>query len=263
MSLATAASRPWSPRRWWGLVLLVFIVQLGLIFWLGERSLVRAPAPATGLVLRFADSDSEALLALRDPTLFVLPHSPTDARPAALADHRPAVPALAWPEPTTLPPPTLDQPGAAFTRFVASNVFDSVRPPAPPAPIPVLPALPPQPLQVRQSAVRLEGELAQRRLVTPLDLPSQTNRDILRDSVVRLLVGADGVPRSLTLLSGSGSAEADQYALDQARGARFQPLASATTRLAPDALGNLSRGQMVFLWRTVFLPATNAPPADP
>ena len=263
MSPAFAASQPWPRRRWWGLVLLVFAGQVGLIFWLGGRSLFPPPTPAAGLTLRLAGSNSAELLALRDPTLFVLPHSPADARPAALPAHQPAVPALAWPEPTNFPPPILDQPGAAFTRFVASNVFDSIRPPATPAPLPILPALPPQPLQVGRSAVRLEGELAQRPLVTPLDLTSQTNRDILKDSVVRLLVGADGAPRSITLISTSGSAEADQCALDQARGARFQPLATAAASLAPDALGNLSRGQMVFLWHTIPLPATNATPAGP
>ena len=72
--------------------------------------------------------------------------------------------------------------------------------------------------------MRLEGDLAQRRLLAPLDLRSWTSRDILTNSVVRLLVDAEGLPLSVTLLSGSGAQEADQHALDQAKAARFEPL---------------------------------------
>jgi hypothetical protein len=263
MTPASAASQAWPRRRWWGLVVLVFVAQVLLIFLLGQTTPGPVRKAAPGLTLRLAGKGSAELLALRDPTLFVLPRPPGAARPAALRASRPEAPALAWPAPTTYPPPALDQPGAAFTRFVASNLFDPLRPPVTAQPRLSLPVLPPPPPQADRSSVRLEGGLAQRRLVTPLDLPSQTNRDILRDSVVRLLVGADGVPRSVALLSGSGSAGADQLALDQARGARFEPLDRNPVSPAPDPQVGLAQGRMIFLWHSVPLSATNAPSVSP
>ena len=263
MISALAASRPWPRRRWWGWVVLVFLVQLILIFSLGEIAPRRPRAPAPGLTLRLAGNTSAELLALRDPTLFVLPRPQGLARPTGLNTPRAGAQAVTWPEPTNYPPPALDEPGAAFTRFVASNAFDAARPPATPPPRLTLPTLTPQPAHPAQSVVRLEGGLAQRRLITSLDLPSQTNRDILRGSVVRLLVGADGVPRSVTLLSDSGSPEADRVALDQAREARFAPLNHSPASSAPDPTADLSRGQMVFLWHTVPLPPAKPPTANP
>ena len=53
MTSAPVESRPWSRRRWWGMVALVFGVQLALIFWLGDRTPVhprrRPPRPRCGL----------------------------------------------------------------------------------------------------------------------------------------------------------------------------------------------------------------------
>ena len=54
MTSASVESRPWSRRRWWGMVALIFVVQLGLIFWLGEpharfaRVRPRRPHPPPG-----------------------------------------------------------------------------------------------------------------------------------------------------------------------------------------------------------------------
>jgi len=258
MTSAFGVSRRWSRRQWWGWVVLVFIVQLALIFWLGETAPKRPRTPAPGLTLRVAGDVSAGLLALRDPTLFVLPRPRGVARPTELGVPRPEAHSVEWPELTNYPPPALDQPGAAFTRFVASNVFDAVRAPALPPPRLTLPTPPVRPPQPAQSAARLEGDLAQRRLITPLHLPSQTNRNILKPSVVRLLVGADGVPRSVTLLSDSGSLEADRLALDQAREARFSPRNDGPAGSILDPTANVSRGQMVFLWHTV-----PPPPANP
>ena len=67
MTSALAEPRPWSRRRWWGMVGLVFGVQLALIFWLGETSPVRPRPPAPGLTLKLAGSASADLLALAIP----------------------------------------------------------------------------------------------------------------------------------------------------------------------------------------------------
>jgi hypothetical protein len=263
MTSSLGASRPSSRRRWWALVMLVLTVQLVLIFWLGETSPKRPRAAAPGLTLRLAGKGSAELLALRDPTLFVLPRPQGITRPGGLNTPRPEAHAVTWPEPTSYPPPALDEPGAAFTRFVASNAFNAAWPPATPPPRPTLPTVAPQPERPAQSIVRLEGDLVRRRLITSLVLPSQTNRDILRDSVVRLMVGAEGVPRSVTLLSGSGSPEADALALEQARGARFEALNRNPASAVPEPTNALSWGRMLFLWHTMPLPLTNPPPVKP
>ena len=256
MSAALGVSRPSSHRRWWGLVGLVLVVQLGLIFWLGERTSRHPRAAVTGLTISLAGRGSAELLALRDPTLFVLPRSPRMVRSAALSAPPMQAGAIAWPEPTNYPPPALDSPSAAFTRFVASNTSQPFLAPVAPLPQPTLPTLTPQAVTPGHSTARVEGPLAQRRLLTALNLPAQTNQEILRESVVRLMVGADGAPRTVTLLSSSGSAEADRLALDQARGARFEALSAGP---APDPRAGLTLGQMVFHWHTVPAAASNAP----
>src|SRR5207245_8560915 len=74
--LSTKALLPevWSARRWVGAVLLVFVLQLGAIFWLIDRTPVRVRQAASGPRLRLAGPGSAELLALEDPTLFALPH---------------------------------------------------------------------------------------------------------------------------------------------------------------------------------------------
>jgi hypothetical protein len=252
-------------RRWWGLVALVFVAQLGVVFWLGERSPALPRPHAAGLNLRLLDNNSShaLLLALRDPTRFVLPHGPDEGSLRRLNAFRPEAPAYVWADPTNYAPPALDQPSVAFTRFVASNAFDAVHLPPPPAPPATVPRLSPAPAAGGQSTVRVTGDLAQRRLTTPLQLPCQTNVQILKESVVRLLVGADGLPRSTTLISSCGLAEADLLALQEAQAARFEALPASPLALASAEVGNLTRGQMIFSWYTIPLQATNVSLATP
>ena len=153
--------------------------------------------------------------------------------------------------------------GTVLNRLVETNSFTLPLPLARPEPQLTLPEPSPQPISAGQSAVRLEGGLARRRLMTPLDLRSQTNRDILTNSVVQVLVDADGLPRSVTLLSSSGSKLADQQALERASAARFEPLSRNPPGPTPGPTAYLGLGRMVFLWHTIPEPPTNAPPASP
>ena len=165
------------------------------------------------------------MLALNDPTLFALPHREASPGPEPWRTPRPESPSFQWPEPTNSLLLAVDQLGATFNRFIETNGFDSLQIPAKPEPNLTLPDLPPVAVSAEQSALRLEGGLAQRRLITPLALRSFTNLDILSNSVVQIVVDADGRPVSPpTLLSGSGSRDADQDALDTARAARFEPV---------------------------------------
>src|SRR3974377_1514190 len=84
MTCASVESRPWSRRRWWGMVGFIFSVQLALIFWLGQTSPIRPRPAAPGLTLKREESASAGLLRLNDPTLFVLPHAQGPAGLASL-----------------------------------------------------------------------------------------------------------------------------------------------------------------------------------
>ena len=73
-----------------------------------------------------------------------------------------------------------------------------------------------------------------------------------------MVVNGTGVPVSAILLPpGSGSKEADQYALERARTARFEPISVEGPRRLTNPLAELTWGEMIFHWQT--LPVTNSP----
>ena len=263
MSSAPVESRPWSSGRWWGLVALIFGVQVSLIFWFGDTAPIRPRPAAPAFTFKLAGSAAADLLALNDPTLFVLPHRQGSAGPAGLKTPRPESHSFQWPEPTNSLLLAVDQLGTVFNHFIETNDFDSLQLPAKPMPTLTLPRLPPLVISAEQSELLLEGDLAQRRLITPLPLRSWPNPDILTNSVVRIAVDAEGRPVSVTLLSGSGSEAADQNALEQAQAARFEPVGRNPAETARRSTAPLSWGRMVFRWQTFPPPPTNTPAASP
>ena len=256
MTSALVEWRSWSQRRWWGMIGLIFGVQLALIFWLGDASPISPRPAARTFTFRLAGSASSELLALHDPTLFALPHP-------QLVAPRPEFHSFVWSEPTNYLLPPIDQLGASFNRFVETSIFNSLPPPAKPPPDLTTPALPAWPASAEHSTVRLEWDQAPRQLLTPLELRSWVSPDILTNSVVQIVVGAEGTPASVTLLSGSGSRAADQEALEQANAARFEPLGRNPLGTALNPVATLSWGRMIFRWHTLPPPPTNAPAASP
>jgi TonB family protein len=263
MTYVPVESWSWSRRHWWGVVALIFIVQLALIFWLGETSPIRPRPAAPAFTLRLAGDAANELLTLRDPTLFVLPRPEGHPAPAALKESPPVVPPFAWPESLRPPLSAAGQLGATFQRLAATSNSIPLFPQVKHNPHPTLPELVSPPVSPGQSTIRLEGGLAGRRLVTPIELRSWPSREILTNSVVRLLVDADGLPQSVTLLVGSGSREADQHALAQAAAARFEPLGRNPLGPRPSPTADLSSGRMIFLWHTLPPPPTNTTIVSP
>jgi TonB family protein len=262
MTSASVEPRPWSPRRWGGMFVLIFLVQLGLIFWLGTRKPVLSRPATAALTLHFAARASAELQALYDPTLFTLPHAEGFSGSIWQRVARPEIRSFEWSAPPNRLPRAVDQIGAVFTRLVETDYLDTLQQPAQAEPDPTLPHLPPLALLKDQSVLQLEDGLAQRRLLTPIQLKSWSNPDILTDSVVRVVVDAEGRPVSPTLLSGSGKAAADQYALDQARDVRFEPLSRNLAEAAPNPMARLSWGKMVFRWHTLPAPPASTPAAN-
>ena len=246
----------WTRGQWLGIIALVCALQVALLFSLGDSKPKPHSAPAQAPVLRVADASAGDLLALMDPTIFALPHRRGFSGPGWLLVPPQEFQAYVW----SNPPGWLELPvadlGQAFQQFIQTNSFNTFE---------VLPQLQPEltwPTLTKtrglpqESGFRVTGDLAGRRMLTMPVLPPQPNPELLTNSVVQLVVDAAGVPVSLTLLVGSGKKEADQYALAQARAARFQP---ANPAGKPSALAGLSWGLLIFEWHTI-PPLTNAPP---
>ena len=154
--------RAWTARRWWTLVGLVFLAQIGLVVALGVKKLPSVRAVAGVPVLRLVAATNE-IIELNDPTLFALPGDRDFA--AAIRTRPPANtnlthPSFRWPAPPEWLPLTADHWGDDFVRFMQTNQFAvwslDFKPP-PPAPPP---APPDRPAPPRQSSLRLRGELA-------------------------------------------------------------------------------------------------------
>jgi hypothetical protein len=248
----------WQPRRWWWLVLLVFGLQLGLIFWLGESAPPRSQAPRFVPMLRLAGNSTNLLLVLNDPTLFALPHQEGFSGPAWLnLKYQPILPSGAPQEALLLALPAR-QLAADFSRFIETNFSDFLHTPAMSTPDLELPRLQETELTSKPSTLVIEGELAGRRLTTSKELPAWHCAELLTNSVVQLIIDGQGWPRSVVLLVASGFKPADDEALSRARSARFEPLPGITgPERAVDALKNLAWGQLVFQWQT--LASTNGP----
>lgn len=253
----------WTLRRWLSLCLIVFAVQMALIFWLGERKLISprpsAPAPVLALV---TDSTTE-LLALRDPTLFALPRRQGFAGLAWLTvtnGQLPVVDSTETPRWLELQPAQL---GASFHLLVDTNLPTSSHTLSLPEPELNWPRGTTSEISF-PSVVRVEGSPPLPNLLNPMQLPAwppkmlgPTDTDLVTNSVVEIMIGGEGRPVSWTLLAGSGSRSADDFALNQARNARFkvqEPIVSQGPA-SLEALSQLRWCRLVFEWQT--RPGTN------
>jgi hypothetical protein len=256
--------RPHPRRRWWGLVVVVFALQLGLIFWLGARTPPQRRQVANAPALQLAGTAALEQLGLSDPTLFALPHQHGFSGAAWLSVPQPEFQSFEWSAPPRWLQLPLNQLGATFNEFIQTNNPGSS--PSPPQPEPELtvPDSAPVALSRQRSELLLVDDLARRRLLAPPQLPSFRHTDILSNSVVQMAVDAQGKAVSFTLIPpGSGSAEADQYALKEARAARFEPLSAGGPELPASRAAQLTWGKMIFEWHTLPVPPANPPAAGP
>jgi len=261
MNPLALASTGWSPRRLTCTIAGVLLAQVALVLWLGQRE---RPLPqrstfrtAISLVVDKASATQfEQATALDDPTLLALPGLNGFSGPAWLRFE----PLNYQPTESTEPPHwlALDDKslGATLSQFLEANGIPPSR--VADKPLPPLqryePNYPNEPVP-QSSQWRVEGGLATRRLLAPLELKSWPHSEILSNTVVQAVVDADGYTISPTLLSASGLAEADVYALKLTTGARWEPLPRAGG--AEAGLDSLTWGKLVFQWHTLPLPATN------
>jgi TonB family protein len=204
-------------------------------------------------------SGSEELLALQDPTLFVLPHRDNFSGEAWLKAPAQEFAPTNWTEPPLPLPLPPEELGAAFATFMQTNSPSRFHPNtgalidgADLGPVPMPPI-------TNSFTLRVEGDLAKLRLLTLLRLPPQTSADLLTNTVVQVLVDAQGYPFSAVVLSKSGSDAADADALALAKTVRFEP--AETPALGVVLPDKMTSGKLIFEWQTQPPPATNAPPA--
>ena len=261
MNAAVREPTRWSARRWIYTVAGVFALQVGLLLYVGQ---VAEPLPArppfrTAIYLVTDPSSKEQLYRLptvSDPTLFALPGETGFSGPAWLRPQPIEFRPERWSEPQRWLAVDEQTLGSEFARFVATN---SITPPLTAnRPLPPLTRYEPNfvndPLP-RSSRLHVEGDLASRPLLAPLELRSWPSPDLLGSTTVRAAVDADGFTHSAVLLGECGSKEADLYALKLVNQARFRPL----PRAARDRTGSgpLAWGKLIFHWRTMPLAATN------
>ena len=248
---------PWMYGRWLTIIALVFAAHVALIFVFGGRKQIVPRAVANVPTLKLADNSSE-LLALNDPTLFVLPHQKDFASAFWLQTAALKQPSFRWTEPPRWLPLSADELGLAFNQLMQTNHFASFELQLKPPLKLSTPGSPVEPALAQNSTLRVEGELAQRQLPSSINLTNWPYADVIAPSKVQVLVDPAGNVISTVLLPpDSGFTATDQYdqadqrALELARALRFTP----TSRLTV--------GRMIFDWHSVPPPATNAPDASP
>jgi len=251
-------SSSWSNRRWCWLVLLVFALQLVLIVYLSEKGGVRTPAPfKTSIRLvdrRSIDTETAELFAIRDPTLFVLANPRGFSGSAWLRvepfpyslTNRTAAPQWLAPDTGEL--------ADEFAQFVGQTTDWPV--PHSEKPRPLLSQIEiPDTGSVLQPTLRIEGDLAQRRLLSSNALPA-AQPGILTNCVIQVIVLDDGRTFSATRLVSSGSAAADEQAGQFALAARFTRLNDPSGSLLSHS-GRITTGTLVFEWLGTNEPRTN------
>jgi TonB family protein len=234
----------WGGSRWIFLITLAVTMHLAFVFLLGTK---RAPAAsAHGNVPEFnlANTTSE-LIALTDPTLFVLPH--WNELSAATLREPPEIdsPSFHWTEPPQFLAPLTERYGVAFHTFMATNESGNSRLDFKPLAQMTFPAVKIESILPQNSTLEFSSELAQRRMLNNLAVPTLAYNDVIAPSRVQVLVGKDGNVASVVLLESSECEAADQKGLALARAVRFAPATGLTL------------GEITFNWHTV--PATNAP----
>ena len=256
MISAPVETQGWSRRRWWLAIIFVLLLQAALVFLLENRS-PATPRPAVFTpVIHLRENISLAPLAVSDPTLYVLPHREGFSGAAWVNKmFSPNFSPVDWSEPPRWLKLSADKLGENFREFVAANAAPEFPIIPTVAPVSLAPQLFSMPAPPAGSTVQIEGSLARRRLLAPLPLRAWASAELLTNSVVQLLVNAQGNAVSTVLLSGCGSGEADQNALALATAAQFEPITNAAE--------NVTLGTMNFHWGTLPPPATNVPAPVP
>jgi hypothetical protein len=238
-------SEGWTKKKFFLVLAFVLVLHVALIFLFGTKKQIVPRAVTNVPHLQLPDKPNE-LTALSDPTLFVRPNAHDLV--TIFWRHIPAVtqPNFTWTEDPRYLPPAQEDFGIALRKYENKNdaaEFPLNFKPEPKSIAPPVAYFAPVP---QVTTMQISGELAQRRLLNTIELPSPQYNDVIDRSKVQVLVDTAGNVFSPVLLESCGVGEIDQRALQLARYLRFAP--------APQ----LTFGEITFTWHTV---PTNTIPA--
>lgn len=245
-------SEGWSRKKFLLILGFVFGFHVALIVLFGTKKQM-VPRPATNVPhLQLANSANE-LIALSDPTLFARPN----AHDLVTAFWR-HVPPVSQPnfdqseEPPRYLPPAPGNFGTVFRNFMQNTRPEEFPPSFKPEPQLTAPDVAFDVTMPQATTLQISGELARRRLLNSVELPSLPRNEVIPPSKIQAQVDATGNVRSAVVLkdiaNNGTDNDADQKALQIARQLRFAP-----------AQG-LMFGEITFTWHTVPLTSTNAAP---
>lgn len=252
---------PWSTRRWLAVMGLFFLSQVFLIWWLGESRPPQARTPEAQPGIVQPVEIPSAILELADPTLFYRPtwHGFSGAAWLAIGAHEYQSPE--WTDPPRFLALEENQLGGTLRELVVASqpkpfqLSEKIEPSITPVPM-----LGPETALPAESYFELQGTLAFRAPDRWPPLPSRPSADLLRDTLLRVGLDADGwVCSAIVIQPGSGDADADRLALETIRTVRFAP----AKRSAAASVGSgIVFGTAAVHWMTVPpVPAiTNTPP---
>ena len=240
----------WSRQRWFYWVTVALAVHVALIFIFATRKQILPRAVKQVPQFQLAARTGE-LVALINPTLFALPNAHDFAAAIWLKTPTIPPPSFRYAEPPGWLPLAVGDLGKRFNDFIQTNTPAKIQPDFKPEPPLAAPASVHEPAPPKKSSLIISTELAQRRLIRPLDVPAWSGNDVIAPSRVQVLVDSAGEVSSAVLLPEGNpldhDAAADQLALGLARTLRFAP--------GPD----LMFGELIFNWHAEPLSTTNGP----
>jgi hypothetical protein len=207
--------------RFAALVLLIFVVQVTLIFWLSDRrtpmAASRPPQPEVVLV----NEDPHELLRFWNPSLFGLPHYEGFSGAAWMQSSPPESRPFDWTEePRWLPVP-IEPFESLLARFSSgSNAASPLAMGLKESDV-ATPGMLRVDLLPERSRLRILSMDASAEWTPAPNLPSWPHTDLVSSSIVQVVIRSDGTVLSAALLESSGCAPADEFALGAARQLRF------------------------------------------
>jgi hypothetical protein len=241
-------SEGWPRKKFFFVIAFAFALHVALISIFGSKQPLVPRAVTKVPHLQLADPADE-LIALGDPTLFARPN----AHDFATAFwQRPQV--VRPPEAPRFLRPAPEHFGADFRAFLRTNQPPEQPLNFKPEPRLIEPVIAFDDAMPQVTTMQIAGELARRRQLNPIELPTLAVNDVIAPSRVQVQVDPAGNIASAVLLptdEGSEAAAPDaaaaQRALQLTRHLRFAP--------AP----RLMFGEIIFTWHTVPVAGTNGP----
>lgn len=248
----------WGTGRLTVLVVALFIVQVGFVLLFAEREKpARRQTRAEPRVV-FVHEHVDVVALADEPTLFAWAGPHTFSGHAWFRTLAKEYPQNKWTE----PPAFFELPTAQlvswFENVIDENNAHAVEVAEKIAPDFDLHIPDPTPTFLPdKSTLAITGDIGARRFISQFDLPSWHATDVLRPTTVRVVVDANGQVHSATLLSQSGSEQADKFALDIAKLAEWEPSPEIRRQPLGSPPTGLASGTMIFYWHTTPGPATN------